>query len=187
MITSVVDIINEQLSGFHAEEKIYGIAESILRIQGTEEVRMPGVVGANGEITYVGIDDIYSLIIYHKINSISVTQLTSGVGDNFGDVKNTASISAFVYWDMAKIKEAPDKMLMIIQSTMPLLIRGLKDIKTAAIRLTSANINSYQLYRQEYDYQNIKPLPENKKIIQINYNTEITFKPECFRHCPECS
>jgi hypothetical protein len=187
MINTVIDIVNKQISGFGAEEKIFNIAESILKITGSEQIKMPGIVLPDGEIKYVGIDDIFSFMVYHKINSISITQLTNGIGDNFGDIKNIFNVSAFIYWDMQKIKESIDKMLFIIQSRLPLLIKGIDDIKTVAIKLINSNINSYQLYRQEYEYENIKPLPENKKIIQINYNAEITFKPECFRQCPECS
>lgn len=186
MIGSIIDIINNNLSGWHSDEIFYGVAESILRTSGSVITKLPGIVHSNGEIKYVGIDDIKSIIGYHKLNSISTTQLTNGNGDSFGDIRNVYNMSLFIYWDANKINSINDTALFIAQSRLPLGIHGIKDIKNVVIRLVNANLNTYQIYRQEYEFEEIIPLPENKRIIQINYNAEITFKPECFRQCPEC-
>lgn len=187
MIARVIDIVNRQFVGIHSEAKVYGIAESILRTSGTVNEKLPGIIYANGEIEYVGIDDVSPLIIYHKINSVASVQFTNGVGDARGSIQNTYNAAAFVYWDMARVGIPNDNMLMVVQSNIPLQITGIKDIQLVTLRLSGGIINSYQVFASEYSLPETKLLPQNKMFLQVNYIVEITFKPECFRKCVECS
>lgn len=187
MINKVLDIINDQLAGIQRGEKIFGIAASVLRMQGAVVERMPGVVKADGEIMYVGIDDVYSLMIYHKINSSTIRQLSNGIGDNYGDIRNVFSMSAIIYWDTSRLNLYSDQMLLMLQSRMPLGIRGIVDVKNINIVLTDANTNTHQVYQQEYESEEqLKPLPAHMHIMQLNYNIESTTNPECYRQCPVC-
>lgn len=189
MIARILDIItNEGLRGINEAEKFFGIAETINRSTGTVEERMPGIVSPNGEITYAGIDDINTLMVYFKINSTTIALTKTGSGDRYGDYKNVFSVSAYVYWDAHRLNMTSDQIIMLMQSRMPVAIRGLKDLKSVIIVLTGATTNTLQIYNQEYSSNGpLTPLPENKRIVQLNFNIEITFNPECFRQCPECA
>ena len=189
MIGKVLDIIvNESLKGIHKAEKFFGIAESVNRQTGSVLERMPGIVAPDGEITYAGIDDVNSLMVYFKVNSTSISVIRSGFGDNYGGYRNVFNVSAYIYWDRHRLNMSSDQMIMLIQSRMPIAIRGIEDLKSVEIILTGANTNTLQIYFQEYASSNdLKPLPENKRIVQLNFNIDITFNPECFRQCPECA
>lgn len=185
MISEVLDLINEQLMGINPAEKIYGQAQTVHRISGSETDELPGIIGADGEIKYVGIDDVESIIIYHKLNAGSIIQQNNGRGDTVGDLQDTFSLSLITYWDRKKIKLMPDQMLLLIQARMPQEIRGIKDIKTIRIRPVNINLNTLQIFNTEYR-SNIFRLPANIHLIQLNYNIETVFNPDCFRECPEC-
>jgi hypothetical protein len=184
MISKILQAVNNDFSGIHAEEKFFGLAHTIEFLRGTEKIRMPGVISFDGEIKYVGIDDVNSVMIYHKLNNVSVTQLTNGRGDHMGDLKNTYSLGMFVYWDTLKLKLYADELMMLLQSRFPVTVKGLNDINGVIIRQGTINTNTLQLYNQEYLID--RQLPPTKHIFQFNYNIEITFNSKCFRQCPEC-
>lgn len=187
MIVEIIDIINRQLGGISKDESLFGVTIPVLRQQGTIIERMPGVVGADGEIKYAGIDDINSLMIYHRVNTTTTAQLRNGVGDSYGDIRNAFGMSAFVYWDRSKINMHADQIMLMLQSRMPLGITGLKDVRQTNIILTGANTNTYQIYQQEYaSSEPLRPLPMHMHIMQLNYNIETTINPECYRQCPVC-
>lgn len=184
MINQIIKAINGEFAGIHSEEKIFPIAQTIEFVSGSEKVRMPGVINSDGEITYAGIDDVNSLMIYHKLSSATISQLTNGRGDHFGDLRNTFNISTYAYWDTTKLKLSHDQILMLLQSRLPVVVNGLKDIKQAVIRQATANVNTLQIFNAEYIIE--KPLPPTMQILQLNYIVEITFNSQCFRQCPEC-
>jgi hypothetical protein len=189
MIGTILNIIIDKgIKGVHASEKFFGIAETVSRQSGAAVERLPGVIADDGEITYVGIDDINTLMVYFKINSTSITLIKNGTGDRYGDYRNVFNVSAFIYWDRQQLNLSSDQMIMLMQSRIPIGVTGLKDIKTAAISLTKANASTLQIYSQEYSSnEQLRPLPANKQIVQLDFNIEITFNPECFRDCPECA
>lgn len=190
MIGKILDIIaNESLAGIHSNEKFFGIAETVNRQTGSVVESMPGIVAPNGEITYAGIDDVHSIMMYFKLNSTSISLIRNGVGDHYGGYRNVFNLSAYIYWDMHALNLNSDQVIMLIQSRMPIAMRGITDVKSVEIILTGANAGTLQIYNQEYASSNddLKPLPENKRIVQLNFNIDITFNPECFRKCPECA
>lgn len=189
MIGKILDIVtSESIKGIHSTEKFFGIAETVNRQTGSIVERMPGIVAPDGEIIYAGIDDIHSLMVYFKVNSTSISLIRNGVGNHYGGYRNVFNVSAYIYWDRHRLNLSADQIIMLMQSRMPIAIRGITDVKSVEIVLTSAATNTLQIYNQEYaSSDDLKPLPENKRIVQLNFNIDITFNPECFRQCPECA
>jgi hypothetical protein len=183
MVNEIIDILNETLGGLHSSQVMYGIAQSMERVQGTEREILPCLVDTVGEGKYVGIDDVKSIIGYHKLNVASSTQVNNGKGDNPGDLINTYSLSMILYWDRKRFNQVADDLLMLIQSRWPILIVGAPDTKVVRVRLVNANFNSLQIYAQEYALENSK-LPPQMSMAQFNYTIEITFNPACIKACP---
>jgi hypothetical protein len=187
MVYKILDIINEGIAGIHVDERIYGLAENVTRETSSGYISMPGVVDINNEVKYLGVDDIYSFIVYHKITNATIVYNSTGYGENYGDAVNTYLSSLYVYWDRKKIMLYPPDMLLLLQARMPVAIKGLKDIKQAVVLIGNANTNTQQIYQQEYSSNEpLTRLPEGKYIMQINYNIRITFNPSCFTNCVEC-
>ena len=184
MIREVIHILNKQLEGIKPDQSVYGLAQSVLRVQGVERELLPAIIQKDGEASpYVGIDDIKSLIIYHKLLSSQSAIINNGKGDNPGDITNTYSMALFLYWDRNRLDIMPDELLMMIQARFPVIITGITDVKTLRVRIGSSNMNSLQVYSQEYQESQPK-LPANIHLMQINYTIELTFNPACIKACP---
>lgn len=182
MIEEILEIINSSLEGLHLDQKVYGLAQTVIRVQGSEQDALPGLVERNGEIKYVGIDDVDSIIIYHKLNGLTSTQQNKGIGDRPGDVKNNYNMSAIAYWDRKRYNKMPDEFMMIIQSRIPSIVTGLDKIKTLMIKPTGAVTNSIQVFSQEYNGTKFN-LPSNANLMRIDYTIETTFNPDCLKEC----
>lgn len=183
MVRDILKILNTELKGLTSDESIYGLTQSILRIQGLEREILPCVVSEDGEGKYVGLDDVKSVIIYHKLNSSSTRYLTNGKGDNPGDIVNTYAMSLLIYWDRKRLNKYPDEMLQVIQARIPVLILDMPNTKSVRTQIGNSNFNSLQVYGQEYQETNPK-LPANINLMQVNYTIEITFNPACIESCP---
>lgn len=182
MINEVLSILNNALTGLHADEKIYGMAQSVVRVSGSVTELLPGTIDRTGEVTYVGIDDVSSLILYHKLNSLSTVAKTNGVGDKPGDMVNTYGLSTIIYWDRRRYNKMPDELILVIQARLPQIITGIADIKLTKIKTGNANFNSLQVYTQEYQGTEFK-LPPSANLIQLGLTIEITFNPDCLPDC----
>lgn len=183
MVNEIIDILNESLAGLTTSQVMYGVAQSMERTQGTEREILPCIVDRTGEGKYVGIDDVKTIIGYHKLNSATSVQVNNGKGDNPGDLTNTYSLSMILYWDRRRFNQLSDDLLMLIQSRWPILVLNMPDTKVVRIRLGNAIFNSLQIYAQEYALENPK-LPPYASLAQFNYTIEITFNPACIKACP---
>lgn len=182
MVSEIIDILNNSLSGLHPDAVLYGLAQTVVRTQGSETDALPGLVNKDGEIKYVGIDDIYSIIIYHKLNSLSSTPKNNGRGDNPGDLTTSFGLSMIVYWDRKRYNKLPDEVVFIAQARLPQLIKDTDDVKLIKIKVGSANFNSLQVFTQEYSGTKFD-LPPNANLMNLNYTIEATFNPACLPAC----
>lgn len=121
-LSKIIEVINKSLDikGI----KLYGIAEPITRTKGDAIEVIPGIVGNDGEIKYVGPDDIEKGIIYHKHNAIGTKfSAIKGFGDNPGEFVNAYSMSMIVYINREKLKVRPDEFFLFIQAVIPYQIK----------------------------------------------------------------
>lgn len=175
-VHDIVDKINASLD-LPGGSDINGIAQSAYR----KPDRFPGVVKKGGEIRYVGIDDKYSVLLYHKLNSVSVkTDPRRGFGNSTGPINNSYSISLVVYNNRKKTKQFADELSSLIQSQFPDTVK-LEPYQSINIFFNSVILNDLQVWQQEYsiEYQ----LPPDHNLFQINYTVEATFLKGCFITC----
>lgn len=181
MINPIINKINEQLSKVF-EGKIYGLAQSVIRIIGNEAEIIPALVDYEGEGKYVGLDDTYPVIIYHKLNSLKTENAKyKGYGDDNADQVNTYDNSLIVYYDRKKLKKLPDEMYLKIQISVQENLK-IDPFKTVSIKFNNVILNSAQVFANEYRGTAYKLAPE-KNLIAINYTVESTFKKGCFDKC----
>jgi hypothetical protein len=160
--------------------KAYGLAQTVQR----ESDGVPGVVDISGDINYVGLDDIYPAIIYHKVNAVSVTRAArQGYGDEYSDLKNTYALVMVIYVDHKRACMTPDEMFLFLQANFP---DAIKEQPYSAIRvqINTVNLNSGQVLTSEYPKSEFQ-IPANKSLFQITYTIETTFAKKCFAKCPE--
>lgn len=162
--------------------KVYGLAESVIRKQGSREDFLPCEIHKDGEANYIGIDDIYSVISYHKENSITVSIGKNANGDGIGDTVNTYQNTLIVYLDSKKTKLQPSELFLYIQSAFPEQII-LKPYKLIFVRFANVILNTQVVYSAEYKVDS--KLSAHQHLFAINYNIESTHKKGCFDKCPE--
>lgn len=187
MVNDIIQIINNGLIGIHADEKIYPLAQTfVYESSGGVLVQGPGVLSVTDDIKYVGIDDVDSIIIYHKINTIQTRVLSGGTGNKTGDIKNTYSISMLCFWRMAKVALLPDQMVLMLQARMPSQLITVENVKTCSITGISANINTLQVHAIEYGNNSDYRLPTDMGLLQYNYQIEATVTQDCLKKCINC-
>lgn len=181
MISKIINEINESLTASFTGAKIYGLAQSVIRRSGTEAELLPALVNNDGEAVYVGFDDTHSLMMYHKMNSMSTTDSKyKGYGDATADLTNTYQNTLIVYLDRKKVKKLPDEIYLKIQASIEEL--KIPPFKTVSIKFTNVILNSTQVFASEYQGTRYL-LPPEKNLFAINYSIESIFKKGCFDTC----
>lgn len=183
-LNNLIEHINKPFENFLQGIKLYGLAEAVLRVRGALTETIPGIVGNDGEIKYVGPDDLQSMIIYHKVAALASRESTAvrGVGDQPGAIQNAYSLSMFIWLDRKKTKLRPDELFLYIQANIPFKIE-IDPYVQVFTRINSAVLNGQQVYDSEFKGVDYK-LPAHQTMLQINYTIESTFKAKCFEKCP---
>lgn len=173
-IHDIVKQINQAIcSRFDA--KTYGIA--------TMSTKGENILPSDDE-KYIGLDDIYKIQIYHKLNSMNNQLRTgSGYGDSRGDQVNTFNMSMIVFHNERLTKFKTDQLVLVLQANTP---RDVVSEYFKTIRLTYNNVvlNDAVVWQQEYG-QSAYKLKPHQRLIQINYTVEATYKEGCFAKCLE--
>lgn len=190
MIDEIIGLINGGFDGLHQTEIILGIADSIHRVDSEGNIEyIPGIVklGAD-EAVYAGVDDVRSIILYHKTNSVSLSfgaTRNSGYGDSRRNVDNI-SASIIALWDTRVLKLHSADMMLLLRSRMPQLIKGIPEIGDASIASTGAVLNTKQIFDAEYRFSKPYLLPLYIKMLQINYTIQLNYDPVCIGKCINC-
>ena len=167
-IRNIITDLNTALQGYLKSAIYYGVAQPSIR----GEQMIPVV----NDIP-VSFDDNYGIIIYHKLNGVTITR-KPGFGKTEHTI-NSFAVSAVVFNNEKITGLKSDEIAMIMQSVF-----GLQNITSVRILPGSVILNSLAVYQTEYrgvDYS----LPEWANLMQLNYTVEITFKSGCFDLCPE--
>lgn len=185
LLRKFIEDLNKKFEGVIEGTKTYGLTQSIIRTAGSEQEMLPGVVDRDGEITYVGIDDIYPVIIYHRNAGLTTSRVTQrqGFGDEYSDVVNTYQMAMIIFIDHKKTKLYPEELFLFLQSNMPDALKS-EPYKQITIRTTNVILNSQLVFQAEYAGTKFT-LPAEKSLFQINYTIESIFKKECFAKCPD--
>jgi hypothetical protein len=174
-IRDIVTELNKSFTWLPSGSEVNGIAELLLR----DEVTVP-VIGEK----YVGIDDVYPVRIYHRLNSMtSAIKAGTGMGRAAGDQVNTYQLSMVVFLDKPKSKLYPDEFLLFAQANTLERV-PIEQYKSVVTTFGSAVFDSLLVYRQEYITSDTYRLKEDQFFFKINYSIETTFSKGCFKRCP---
>lgn len=174
-IRDIVGELNKSFTWLPSGSEANGIAELILR----DEVTIPTI-----NDRYVGIDDVYPVRIYHRLNSMTSTiKAGTGMGRSVGDQVNTWQLSMVVFLDKPKSNMYPDEFLLFAQANTPERLT-MEPYKSIVTTFTGALLDSQLTYKQEYVASETYRLKEDQFFFKINYSIETTFSKGCFKRCP---
>lgn len=172
-IHDIVKAINEAIPIEGAS--LFGIAQPANR----DGQIIPADMATN---QYVGIDDTFPVRVYHKNNAMTSTlRQGSGFGDGTGDQVNVYQMSMIVFNNRRLTKIQPDSLVLLMQVNTPRSVES-EYFKSIRITYVNANLNSSQIWSQEYG-TTLYRLGLEQDLIQINYTVEATFRQGCFAKC----
>jgi hypothetical protein len=179
-LNKFIATINEPLKGLVSGIKVYGLAQSVSR--GAQVV--PAVVGKDGEMVYVGPDDLQPVIVYHKAGNIAVGTSANvrGVGDEPNGIVNRYPMAMIIYLDQKKTNLSPDQLFLYVQANFPDFIR-MEPYSNVVVTVNNIILNAQQVFDSEF--RGVDPLPASQSLMQIYYTIESTFRKKCFEKCPE--
>lgn len=183
-LNKFIHIINEELNGMLPNMKLHGIAETVMR----GDKAVPAEI-VDGGYRYVGVDDIQSAIIYHRVGTVTVSRSTvRGVGDEPNNYINRYPVGMIVYMDMKRTKLTPDELLLYIQARMPGSFKTDPYNQPVSVTINNVILNGQTVWNAEYGGQTPFRLSESQTLMQINYTIESQVRVACFEKCPEvCS
>ena len=156
-------------------------------VEGKTEL-FPSYVDDNGEGLYVGPDDDYDLIVYHRVNGINVGKgkVQSSFGDdNLQDI-HIARIGMVVFGRRDVLKLGNDEMAVFLHASFPEAATKemLKELSFSAsnINVKDINLNDMQVFMEEFQNVPFFLKPE-QFLFKINYTIESAFQKRCFKKC----
>lgn len=174
---SIHDIVTALNAGIRDrfDAKTYGIT--------IDQVRGNDILPTENE-QYIGLDDIYKIQVYHKLNSMT-NQLRqrSGYGDSRGDQVNVFNMSMIVFHNEKRTGFKTDQLVLVLQANSPRQVPS-EYFKSVYITYQNVVLNDAVVWRQEYGQSPYK-LKSGQRLIQINYTVEATYKDGCFAKCLE--
>lgn len=176
---NIIDEINNVLSETVFKSvgaRLYGIAELITRDKHTE----PGIVDGNGEVQYVGMDDIYPVTVYHRLISDSTQPTRLGFGDAQWH-RQTIRMRCVVFATKKNIKVDMTTLLNEMAMRIPIKIsrERLQSLNLRAVKVAAGEKISHTpiVFRDEYNL----PLDHRPDVSMgaLTYSIEVLYDPAC--------
>lgn len=146
----------------------------------------PAYVDNYGEMKYVGAEDDHDITIYHKVNTVRFGKFGTAWGDGKQFEKHTAQMAMVVFGRRDKLLMTADELALMIQSVFPAKASKATlttlNFKSVEVNPTDVNINSLQVFAEEYPNQEYFLKPE-QFLFRFNYLIESIFLKGCFKTC----
>lgn len=168
----------------------YGICETMLKeVNGdgtSSQVRYPAMVDDDGEGQMVEVDDIYDVILYHRVDSITNGISRTGFGDSPGDPVETANCVLTLFFFRKKVKKTAQQLEAAVKDKFPDTWFVVNDdngspVQSSQFIVGNSSFNKLSILEKEYP-QVILNYPD-LSLFQMNYRIESTWKRGCLSLC----
>lgn len=175
LLNDITQFINGKVSEIVPGAKVYGVAKMAVK----DGQIMPYI-----DEKYIGIDDTYTAMSYHKqLTVASTTVPRTGYGDGDLSLQNTYQMAMVIYLNENKTGFVPDQLYTFIQSAITGVLKA-ESYKSIRVGVSSAILNDAQVWAQEYGQSPYK-LSGPQRLMQINYSIVIVFDQNCIT-LPNC-
>lgn len=170
-----------------SNKKLAGIAQRMTRVSDDVAMIMPCFVNDDGEGEYVGPDCTYSLMTYHRVNTMTTAPANvRSFGDSQRAEGNRADMSMVVFARRDMLRLSSDDLAIKIQSAFPEAlekeIRLYLKLYAANISIQNIILSDLQVFREEYENVAYFLKPE-QFLLKVNYTIESAFDKGCFTTC----
>lgn len=165
--------------------KFEGIAELLLIVSDDGNKTVPCIVDNHGNSDEVSIDDTYPFRLYHRINTIT-NEDDGQMGDDI-QMKESANMIMIVFGDRRAFNFRPEQLSSMINTYMPLTLTVAQttslNLHTVAIQVSTTNLDSVQVFNQEYTGEVRYNLAPQYFLMSIPYVITTTYNKSCFEPC----
>lgn len=189
-LEQIVKVINDAILEELPTDNVHSIclAQQMIRIEGDKKTIFPCQVDKDGEGIYIGPDDDHEIILYHRVNNITVGKSSTikTYGDNKAADVHFANISLVVFGQRDKLKIRNDELALRIHGAMP---EAMEKDMTKKMRFFAVNVNvteiildDMRVFNEEYTSVGYFLKPE-QFLFKINYRIESAFLKKCLKKC----
>lgn len=183
------EVLNSKISASKfPSKKLFGVADFILKYDDDKPKKVPAVKKGD-EYEGVVFDDVYNLMLFHKIRTSQVLPNikeraygNEEVSENGTRVTNV-SLIAFLNSKIvnATQEQFANSIMAIFPSSIPKaqLITGVSSVKYSVMALDFETIN---IFRREYDGLEYD-LKNDIVMVEVKYKIECAFNKSCINNC----
>jgi hypothetical protein len=187
-LRSIVNLVNSGIQGAlngmpFQTAKYYDIAYDR---ENTEKAGwiQPMVVLKTGEGIYVGPDDTFPLVVYHKITSPAYSMAKADFGDSGTFISSVYKMKLVCFGDTQKLGFFQEDIADVVAYNIPKEFSNTVltplEITDCVIDLGSVNLEQREVFDEEF--KNIEMiLKPNQFIFSFSYTVNMTYK--CFSIC----
>ena len=189
-----IEIINGKLHEVIFADKRFagmqlnGLATLANYKEGDTVKTAPVVMDANNEAQWVGLDDTFPAIVYHRIVGIGYNQINNAqqYGRGVNKVVQATDVLFVVYGRFARLNLTPEQFEALIVAGFPDIVESELlapySLDNMLITMQASNLNAQQVYAGEYGGLPVYVSAEDI-LFSVRYRIETVFRKNCFSIC----
>lgn len=190
-LKEIATLINTELQNSTLADKrfdkgsFYSIAKKVKVHDEDTEKTVPCVVDNDGEATELTIDDVKPFMLYHRTVDLNYEE-----GEAYGDdpiKRENADMRVVVYMNRKIMKIEPELLVAAIEAGfLTQLAQSDKDtykLQMCGISVNGVNLNSEEVYSDEYGGDLEYELKPNEEMFAINYSVVSEYDKSCVDIC----
>lgn len=197
-LNELVALINDGIRDSSLKDKRFstaqleGIAYQVAResTEGEQLEVFPAIVEPEKDPRYIGVDDTYPLIIYHRVlsNTYADDAKQSQYGDGFSAQVCSTDMLMVVFAKRAALKLSADQLEALLVSGFPdqFVRSATAEMQlTAKATLQASTMDVFTVFAGEY--RNVKFFLGVEDILfSLKYKIESRYRKGCFKLCGDC-
>jgi len=196
-ISEIVGLINTGLDtnklkdGSRFVKDLNGISELIIR-NTDEQTTVPTLVNTFDWKEFVGLDDRYSVQLYHRVVDISNVESPLSYGNGTTNGREESNMIVVVFADRKRTKLTPYELAFLIRSSLNQQFTGstishLSGLSGVTIEANEDNYNSLEVWQNEYGLPaESYPVKLHQMLFTITYTITTDYNNACITSCLEC-
>ncbi len=161
--------------------KSYGISEPMIVVQEDKVIQYPAIVDSDGEATMIEVDDIYNVIMYHKLESIVNGIMPKTNYGGIHDMSEVASMALMIVAFRDKVRRTSYWLEGAIKDQFHDIMK-VAGLQRSTLRIGNSNFDKLALFGREYGAIDLDKYPQ-LIIFELKYRIESSYRKGCFDNC----
>ncbi len=196
-IAEIVTLINDTLDttftdGTRFVKNINGVSELIVQNNEDNQTTIPVLVNTSDWKQFDGLDDRWSIQIYHRVIGVEQIESPLSYGDGNENGREQANMRIVCFADRKRTKLDPYQLAFMIRSSLNQQYLGTtvepyNGLLGATIEAQQDNYNGVEVWQNEYGLpQENYPIHLHQSLISIDYTITTDYNKSCITSCLEC-